>query len=218
MAYDVNLEVIDHLSTQELASLLPSSISRQVEAIPQSVLDMSFEALEKKIPDALAIDASRARIAFWLEFERCHRTGIAFNLGAVYAGLMNYHRFQRDIISNSYILAYLITPPPAYHIVMEEMMHFGLRIQREILQMSHFTKAKNGDFILDLNMLKLKNTIIDGIHDRLKGLPVSKNLNISKTIPGGEDDTPRPKVDELDARIRELEAKPLINVTPKQEG
>lgn len=206
VSYDVNLDLVDSMSGEELANLLPSAIQRQVLAIPSSVLDMSFEALEKKIPEHLRIDASRARIAFWLEFERHHRTGQQFSLSAVYSGLMPYKRFQRDICSNSYVLAYLITPPPVYNVVMEEMLHYGISLQREILGLPHYTKDKDGDHILDLPLLKLKNTIIDGIHDRIKGLPVSKNLHISKSLDGGEETTEKKRsLTDIERRIQELE-------------
>lgn len=206
---DINLEVIDHLSPHELANTLPTAIATQIRAIPDQVLSLGLDALEAKIPDNLKIDASRARIAFWLEFERHHRTGIAFSLASVYSGLMPYRRFQRDIVSNSYVLAYLITPPPAYHVVMDEMLHYGLALQREILQLSHFQKDKDGDYVLDHALLKIKNTIIDGVHDRLKGLPVAKSLNLSKTIVDSSEEekvASKRSLAELDQRIKELES------------
>ena len=206
---DINLEVIDHLSPHELASLLPSSISTQVKAIPERVLNLTFSTLESKIPEALKIDASRARIAFWLEFERHHRTGMQFNLGAVYSSLMPYKTFQRDIVGNSYVLAYMITPPPAYHVIMDEMLHYGLSLQREILQLSHFTKDRNGDVVLDHKLISLKNSIIDSVHNRMKGLPVAKSLNLSKTIVDVSEEekaSSKRSLAELDQRIKELES------------
>lgn len=206
---DINLEVIDHLSTAEIANSLPTAISSHVRAIPESVLNLSLNQLEAKIPDNLKVDASRARIAFWLEFERHHRTGIAFSLASIYSGLMTYRRFQRDIVGNSYVLAYLVTPPPAYHVVMDEMLHYGLQLQREILGLSHFQKDKDGDFVLDHALLKIKNSIIDGVHDRIRGLPVAKSLNLSKTITETDEvekESSKRSLAELDARIRELES------------
>jgi hypothetical protein len=212
MAYDVNLDIIDSMSGESIANLLPSAISRQVEAIPESVLNLTFEQLERKIPEQLYIEASRARTAFWLEFERHHRTGQAFSLAAVYAGLMPYKRFQRDIISNSYVLAFMITPPPAYNVVMEEMLHFGLRLQREILHMSHF-----GEDGLDHKLLKIKNDIVDGIHDRIRGLPVSKNLHISKTIDSPDTESEKKSLADIESRIRELESGESIDVRVNRE-
>jgi hypothetical protein len=206
-----NLDQLSALSQDELSGMLPTAISRHVSAIPESIYAMTLEQLEKKLDRGEGVDVaiSRIRIAFWLEFERHFRTGIAFNMSAVYGGVMNLKAFSRDILGNSYVLAYVISPPPSYSIVMDEMLHFGLQLQREILRIPH-GRGKE----LNVKLLGLKNNIVEGIHNRIKGLPVAKSLHLSSHVPNGGESQEKPiDVNELDKKIKELEEAP-IDVKP----
>lgn len=205
LTHQIDLTALQSLEQDQVADFLPSIIRERVNAIPSEIYDMPFEALERKlsVDGHVPIELSRVRIAFWLEFERASRTGIPFSLAAVCGGVMGLSKLQKEVLANSYRLAYIITPPPSYALVMDEFLHYGLQLQREILNMPH-VNPKNGR--TDTAMLSLKNKIIEGIHNRVKGMPTSKSVHIQKQLGEGELINPAGDIKEIDAKIAELES------------
>jgi hypothetical protein len=163
-----------------LAEHLPSVILDSLKVIPKEVFDMSFSEIKKRAaPD---IDLERLRVAFWTEYERSQRTKTSFMCSNVHKGIMTNSGFRKSVLGNSFKLLYMTASPPEYKIIMEEMLNYGLALEREILDMNHFSPNKDGDQVLDIDLLKLKHKIIDGVHARVKGLPANTNINLNREV------------------------------------
>lgn len=183
-------ELSDHYSK------LPSQITDSLKLVPHELLELPFSEIEKKA--CADIDLRRLRISFWQEYDRSSRTGTGFNLANIYRGIMSMGAFRKNVLNNTYRTLYLTIPPPAYKVILEEMLHYGLMFEREILEMNHFNEKG-----VDMELLKLKHNIVKGVHDRVKGLPVAKTLMVSKEIK--DSDGPQElSIKDVDAEIKKL--------------
>lgn len=158
------------LSTNEVR--FPSPILDSLKLVPSELLDLSFDEIEKKANPG--VDLRRLRVSFWLEYDRAARTNTAFSLSNIYRGIMTPAMFKKHVLGNSYRTLYLTIAPPSYQVIMEEMLHYGLMLERDILEMQHLTEKG-----VDIELLKLKQKIVDGVHSRVKGLPVSRALMVT---------------------------------------
>lgn len=187
------------MSEDDVYAHLPEPMRQAMENRPDSVKDMNFEEVEKKIRPGATL--ARAKIAFWMEVERAQRLNVKINMMNVYKGIMTLSEFRRRVLGNSYGITYIVTPPTSYQIVVEEMLQAGLRIERETLDLPHVDEYGK----IDHKLLAVKHKIIDGIHSRIKGLPVSRihqvNQNLGESARSGQL-TP----DEIDAKLEALES------------
>lgn len=192
-----HLSAEDHID--EFKSTLPTSILKYYKAIPDEVLNMPEEKLEKHIPGDELTSIQHIRAAFWLEFNRAKTTLKPISLLAVYGGICTKNFFLNHIISNSFKASYIFKPPVAYEVMLDDLLYQGLRSQRQILMMPD--RDDKGVFNKDL--VKIKTAIIENIHNRVKGLPVSRSEIKNFTISA----PPQQKLssEELKAKIRELE-------------
>ncbi len=159
---------------------LPFPIEEKLKSIPKELLDLPFEEIEKKCGHN--IDLRRMRVSFWIEYDRAYRTQTAFSLANVFKGIMTGQGFQKHIISNTYKIIYLTTPPPSYQVIMEELLHFSLMLDREILALPHIDDEGK----VDTKLLTIKHRVAQAVHNRVKGLPVNRSLMFTKDV--GEDE------------------------------
>lgn len=181
----------------------PSALNERIALIPENLLEMSFPEIEKKAnPD---IDLKRMRVAFWLEYDRAYRTQTSFNLTNVYKGIMTGQHFNRLVMGNTYRLLYMISVLPSYKVIMEEMLHYGLMLEREIMELPHITGGEGGKpRFVDVKLLALKQKITEGVHNRLKGLPVSRTLMLTKDMDKDKESDAQPAIKDVENQIEQL--------------
>ena len=211
------LEITNESNPKSLVNLLPASISSYLRAIPESVWLETEDELCKKGKcneyDELL------RHAFWLEYDRAIRSGNKMNPVSIFGGVVSRSTFFKEVIANTFRLAYMCTPPTDYNTRLEELLTLGLKQYREILTLPNI----NAKGFVDSRLVAVKQRIIEDVANRRRGQVIqrvevqSKNLNVNV-----EHTTKHAAktVEELEAEVRALEeqAKPIAQIPQTIEG
>lgn len=113
---------------------------------------------------------NRLRLNFWLEYENAQLNIKDITLARVAAGICSHAYFTDKYLRHSHKVAWLLTPPASYEIVVAEALQFGMEQMREILDLEN--TFPNGQ--INLKLLEIKAKIVGMMDLRLKGLPTQK--------------------------------------------
>jgi hypothetical protein len=177
----------DESDARSIVNLVPTSMSTRIKAIPETFFDLGEDELEKlaKITEP----ERKLRIAFWLEYERAQRTGTVMAMTNVFKGLMHARAFTNGFITNSYKLAYLVTPLEDYRLALEDSLRLAIHREKEVLKIpvvrKRITTNRHGDVteveIVDSNLALVQHKIRESIQNRLQGMPVHRSMQITET-------------------------------------
>lgn len=154
---------------------------------------------------------NRLRLAFWLEYDRvCNGFKDRIEMVNVYAGVCTHAYFENKYLKIPEKVAWLLTPPASYEVVLEEALQFGIEQLRETLSLPHL--KDNGE--IDVKMIELKAKIFAMLDMRKHGMYTQKikqeslNINVTDatklaTQVGGK--TLDQTMQMLEDKIRELE-------------
>lgn len=198
----------DEKNPRSVINICPSSVANAIRYIPDSVFSLGPDELKRAAKCGEVEE--RLRIAFWLEYDRAQSSGKNINISNVYGGICTQHAFLRTIVSNSFKMAYVLTPPVNYEVQMVEMLNLGLEQLRDILMQPHVDDQGRPN----PKMADVKQKIVESLHLRVKGaVPYrmeTKNLNVNvdQTSRDAKSDTSQLKsMAEIEAKLKELEAK-----------
>lgn len=172
-------ETLERTSFDNLHAVAPLSLQKAMQAIPVSIFEMTDKELEKKFKLDHKVIIKRLRLSLWNEADRATNTRSPFRLNAIYEGFCDRHFFLRKVLGNSYALAYVIRRPLDYNILMTDMLYAGLELSNEVLHLDHI----KDDGSLDHKLLQIKMSIVESVHNRLKGTPVSRSEIVQTTLP-----------------------------------
>jgi hypothetical protein len=176
----------DESNPTAVINLVPGVMAKGLKAIPEYVFDLSLEDLEAKATPTEAL--RKIRIAFWLEYERAHRCGTLVNMTNVYKGICSQSYFFKILITNSFKLAFILTPPQDYRVQMEEMLELAIRAERTVLETPikqvRIITNKNGEQksveVTDSALAMVHHKIRESIQNRLQGMPVHRSMQINE--------------------------------------
>lgn len=198
------LSVTEESNPKSLVNLLPASISSYLKMVPEEVWLETEDELYKKGKCSEYDDLLRH--AFWLEYDRAIRSNNKMNPVSIFGGIVSRATFFKEIVVNTFRLAYLCTPPTDYNTRLEELLTLGLKQYREILTLPNVNAKGN----VDSRLVAVKQRIIEDVANRRRGQVIqrvevqSKNLNVNV-----EHNTKHQSksVEELERELQELEAK-----------
>lgn len=202
----IEIDYKDDSKPKSLLNLVPSWLGEKIRAIPDDFLSMTEDELIDK--GCVTTVERRLKTAWWFEFTRCVHRHQIMNVNAIVSAVMPVDHFRKHITTNSYKLAYIITPPPNYKTEMVDLLQIGMGQMREMLTMDNYNK----DGSINSRLLDVKMKIIKDIIDRVHGQVIQRiemktqnvNMNYNADIENQTDD--------LDAQIKTLE-KQLLNPT-----
>lgn len=193
-----------------MLDLVPEGIQKAAAALPKEYVGMSEEELwpilRKRRVNITPTDY-QLRYAFWREYEfalQCRRKMMMTN---VYSGVCAKANFDR-VMGIKEKLAWILCVPADYRIATEEALLYGLKQLRDILSKPHITLGGK----LDARAAAIKVEIVKMLDIRVKGsIPqITKNLNVHmdspKAPPQGGATQVLPRMEDIDARLKELEA------------
>lgn len=200
------LATTDRNEPTSLVNLLPSVMGNNLKAVPASIWEMTEEQW-KKSGDCGAIE-SQLRHSFWAEYHRAIRTESKMNLTNIWASVCSGDYFRKEIINNSFKLAYICTPPMDSQLRLEELVTLGLEQYREILSLPNINAKGN----VDARLVSAKQKIVEDVLNRRRGQVIqrvevqSKNLNVNvdATAPVSKAST----IEELQREIEAIESSP----------
>jgi hypothetical protein len=189
----------DKSNPRSMINLLPSNVAQALAVIPEELLLHCEEDIRKlSRPDVLE---ERLRIAFWLEYDSSQRNKRQMRMSQVFGGLCSSTYFAKKIITNSFKMAFICTPPSDYRVTIEELLQLGLRQMRDILLLPHIDD--NGK--PDARVADVKYRIVQDLHNRVHGQVIhrvemkSTNVNVDAT----EAVLPSSMTD-IDAQLKQL--------------
>jgi hypothetical protein len=208
-----SLTILDETNERSLVNITPPSMSTAIKCIPESVWEIAEEDLREKVerisPKHLkTIDMLRE--SFWREFDQASRAGRKINATNVYGGICQPAFFVKEIQSNSYKLAYVLTPPPDYEVKMRSLETLGLRKLEEIITAPVIDKEGN----LLPKAAHVQFMVIEQILLRVRGaVPYrmeTKNLNMNIDQTTSVQNQLPQSMEELDARLAQLEGQRAV--------
>jgi hypothetical protein len=204
-----DIDLRDLSNPRSVINLVPSSVANGMRAIPLEVFTMPEEEL--KLAAHADITENRLRHSFWLEYGHALLGDRKMNMAQVYNGVCRREYWNQQIITNSFKLAYILTPPPDYKVQMAELLTLGLAQLRDILTMPLATEhPKTGEMVVDARLAAVKARIVEDLMTRSHGHPLrqievtSKNMNLNVEV-ASEAQAETRDVAELDAKIKQLE-------------
>lgn len=194
------IDPFDNKNAQSFYNLAPTTIQEKMDAIPKEILELDEAQLESKLRSDLN-ELSRIRLALWYDYNIAVSMSRKINITNIYGSVCSLPVFNRKI-SNSYALAYILTPPLDYQVAMNELLHIGVGQWREILTLPN----QNPDGSVNTKILDVKFKITQDVINRTKGQVVqrieSKNMNMNI---GGNGEPTKRDVGDIDDEIQALE-------------
>ena len=189
----------DKDNPRSVINLVPLSVSKSIECIPDEVFALGEAELKKMAKPTEAEE--KLRYSFWREYDLAQIGHRRMMISNVVSGVCHNSYFFRYVVTNSFKMAYILTPPPDYEVTIQEMLALGLSQLRDILTQPHV--KKNGE--VDSKLADVKYRIVEGLQLRVKGAVPhrveSKNLNVNV-----EQQSPAiPQVHEMEISVEAIE-------------
>ena len=188
-----------NLSPEDMISTLPREMADKVGAIPDHVWEMSELEFWRKCPQ-IDDTVMMLRYAFWKEWDRAVKTKQMVHSMNIYAGITSKGAFRKKV-SNSFVLAYILTPPPDFEAEVSSLIRLGMDAMWEIMKADVYeTQVVKGKKDSEGNPVTkkvfshktaaLKRTILNDLINRKYGKPVerveSKSLTATAQIGGDQ--------------------------------
>lgn len=149
---------------------------------------------------------NRLRLAFWLEYDRCHSEGRPFSPGNVYGGVCTKQIFLQNYLVNPDKVAWMLLPPVDYLVRIREAHSFGLDQMRAILAMENVSFGKP-----NVKLMELQAKIFHMLDQREKGGYTQrqeiKQLSITASASQVQEATMEKTMATLNERLKALDKK-----------
>lgn len=189
--------------------VIPEALANAALALP----DELFKTPEHELESLAQVTRQdrRIRIRFWEEYEVCHRTLSQMDLTKVVAdtGVPTWGYYWEKLTRTPALLVWLMQPPAAYRLQMQEASELGLRRLVDILQLP-LTKPSGA---VDAGVGLLILQAIKMVDQRLHGSVTQKVLSVNLSA-GDKPEEGSISMDEVDRKLKELEDE-LSAATPQ---
>jgi hypothetical protein len=231
-----DLSILDRKSKFSLVNLVPEAFAQFIEKIPTGLFALSEpEFVARHAPDEIA---TRLKLKFWDEWQTTLLSpGGTLRPQAVYYGVCTREYFYDEILKNPVRLAWVITPPTDYDIILRETLYQGMARLREIIRLPITSRVPiivRGAPVLDpstgkplmrdvvdVRLVSEIRQVITMLADRVHGALVHRvelqsqsiALNVNTTTPTGATD-PLPTIEtdvltQIDRQLDDIRVKLL---------
>jgi hypothetical protein len=192
---------------RSLLEIVPSTFRDRILQLPEELLSMDESELLtefenkhiKRIPTV-----NRLRIQFWTEYNLAQSQNRPVKLINIYSGVCTQPVFHKHL-KNKLYLAWILCPPAKYEALTEEALIYGMEELRRMLDIPIVGVDEEGNTCVDTKMASIKVDIVKMLDQRVRGSVIQKTQNLNVNVSAKPTAT-ADSVDELDRRIRELEA------------
>jgi hypothetical protein len=184
--------------------------SDALENLPDAVIDLSeveLKSLVKPTPLDYALKTS-----FWREYNKAEAVGGLVSMRDVYGGITTINYFKNHVLKNHFKLAWMCRPTQIYEKEVEALLNRGTERLWELLDMDIYKEdgtidTKKGYLVLD---------VIKMVEQRAKGLAVQRVQSVNVNIDQQKAAIQIQATDDVDKRIKELEAE-LKTLPPQRQ-
>jgi hypothetical protein len=208
----------DRTNARAIINLVNNSRFEQaIIAVPDDFFDLDEKELAKKA--RVNVTDDYIKTSFWNEYDLAQAKAKNINVENVYVRCCSRDYFFKQFLSNSYKVAWLLTPPPSYQIMLDTLLSKGLSRLHEILNLplesTVVDKRGEAHTVIDPKIAHVIYQITKDIDIRVKGaIPQfikseSRNMNVNVTgqigdVKSGEEPT---SMEEVNAELERLEMK-----------
>lgn len=184
-------------------------------------LDLDEQTAKKQFKKSLSLNVLRLRMSLWQEYELARQRNRKMRATQIYAGVCSQLTWSKTLADNEK-LAFIVTPPSDYLVVLKEAHSAGLDSLREIVSAKvvdedGYLLPKAADAVIKafaLLDMRLKGAIIQRVDTRV----LSKSMNMNVNLPSGGDTMKNQlphDMDEVDRQLAEVREKIKGLSTPK---
>lgn len=218
-------EIFDKTNPKSVYNMVPPSVRRRIDEIPDELWLLGTKELEKKYEDISPIDM-KLRQSFWLEYDKAHQLNTAVRINNVIRGICSRTLFTTSIAARPHRLRYILEPPEDYKVVMQELLQIGMDEVRDILKAPLMTVDLKGNEVTDAKIAAVKLKAVEMLYNRLQGMPIHRSMQITQNTnfnhntsgegKGGVPDFSQVKdLEELEKIVQRLEGgSQVLDVTP----
>lgn len=141
-------DILDATQMESILDFLPKSISDAALLIPDELKYLGEDELKRvcyphegsrdkkyrNISTSFSLD-QKIRLSLWNEFELARQRNTKLSVAQAIKGLAHRDHFYQKIIQNPHRLAWILTPPAEYALIVEDLLHRGVRRLYEIIEL-----------------------------------------------------------------------------------
>ena len=172
-------EVFDKQNPKSVYNMVPGSIRKNMDEIPEHLWMCTIKELESVNEDITPIDR-RLRQSFWVEYDQAHKSNRGMMISNVIRGICSRTLFRSHIIARPHRLRYMLEPPEDYKITMQELLQDGMDQLREIMKLPLISYDFNGNQINDAKIAAVKLKAVEMLYNRLQGMPINRSMQITQ--------------------------------------
>lgn len=212
------VSVKDRSNPRAIINLIKNTAFEQaILAVPDE-----YYLSEDNHPVRVSVTDDMIKTAFWNEYDLAQAKAKNINVENIYVRCCSRDYFFKQFLTNSRKVAWLLTPPPSYEVMLDALLSKGLQRLYEILSLplenTVIDNKGNPHTEVDAKIAHVIYQITKDIDIRVKGaIPQfikseSRNLNITGQVNDLKQDTNPGSMEEIDAEIKRLEGKIAPNV------
>lgn len=208
----------DRSNPRSLINLIRNTaFEHAIMATPDDLYLMDESELAKKAKINVTDDS--IKISFWNEYDLAQARAKNIDVINIYIRCCSKDYFFKQFLANSYKVAWLLTPPPSYQIMLDTLLAKGLQRLYEILALplenTVIDGKGNAHTEIDSKIAHVIYQITKDIDIRVKGaIPQfiksesrNINMNVNGELPQPKDNHMPNDMEEIDAEIKRLESK-----------
>lgn len=221
----------DRSNPRSIINLISNTaFEHAIQAVPDELFLMDEADLTKKARVNVTDDFIKT--SFWNEYDLAQARAKKIDVTNIYVRCCSRDYFFKQFLSNSHKVAWLLTPPPSYQIMLDTLLSKGLSRLYEILSLplenTVIDNKGNAHTEIDAKIAHVIYQITKDIDIRVKGaIPQfiksetrNMNVNVTGQVSDLKQNTEPSNMDEIDQEIQRLEGKltPSVrDVMPKEK-
>jgi hypothetical protein len=194
------------------------SIKNAIEQIPDEVIELSDNALEKKVNPSLKLYELKRK--FWEEIFEAQKTGRKIRPSHIYEGIMPDSSFYNRVLKNHLQLAWIISPLTTYENRTKAALDKVTARYEELISMDITSKKfkKVGDEVIEWTEVDPRKAgvllqTIKNLEERIHGTAIQRQVNVHTNKPSDAEGRATLDMNKVDERLKELDG--LLHI--KQE-
>ena len=195
----------DKENPHSLYNMLSSGTRLAIDAIPEEILTMTINELEKHMPRGHFTEKEiKLRANLWREYEVSQSTGRNLQIDKIVQGVMTRKTWYEKIW-DKYWLTFMLTPPETYTSALKDLLDKFTKEMFEIVKMPLYD-PDTGKPLPAVATMKLK--ALEMIDNRLHGAYVQKIEQKSVTMNLNQSNQKQIRsMEDVDAELKRLESK-----------
>lgn len=210
-------DILNKSNDRSMYNRLPVHWREALDLVPAEYFDMSPDELDGVVSPSRTLNMLRFRL--WDEFDRIADESVQLlESGKLIRGICTAGYLKRSILSNAYVMAWLMCAPFDYMESAKESLTYGVSRLREMLELPLL--RDNGR--PDINVARLQLSVVKMLDARVMGKPLEtkKGFNLNLDVKGNQvrEIMELESMDEIDRalkKVRGVEGREVLkDVTP----